>query len=583
MATHIQLSDLQAAIFWNGALLLALILAFFIQWLELKRLKLDLLSSFVVVAVFNVALVLGSRLGAIDLVNWKYLFWQGHGFHSPGKTVMGGLLLALPLFWLLKKYWHLEGTHADAIFIGLPLAAAVSRLGCAAAGCCHGVITTSAFSWTYGPGMPAYDWQLEHGFIHEGAEVSLPVYPVQLLFVIACLILFIFLWRIRKKLKHGGSLALLVVALLLLNRFCIEFLREATTNRGLLGATVLGLKAVQWFCLVGGLFMLAMFWRNERKKIEKENLPAGIPLGQMTWVMLFVIAILLLFRNIFSFDELSILLLSCVPVLGLLARKLWQEWTFLPNRLATTSVLSLTGILFLFTSLDTIPMMQKGNQWIDIGTGGTLGDFRYVYRNCDGDVIDEERLKLNSAGVDASYHYQLNQKTNIGAGVHGSFGKLTSEDAESEHNYRYSAFGPYLSLNSNWIGLRGGPLFISHNQIRKTQFENSLGPAFSAYFRLGKIHKYYFDAAINDYPGFHYYPEPSFNIGLFNWAFEDYSGAKNISLGLTSLQGIEDEIGFYISGRVPLGKTMFNLNGGLYFQNGTIFSLGLNYRWRIDE
>lgn len=99
MAMLIQFSDIQAAIFWNGALLLALILALFVQWSEIKRLSLDPLSSFVMIAAFNTALLVGSKLGAIDAVSWQGLFQDGAAIHDSGKTIMGGLLLALPVYF----------------------------------------------------------------------------------------------------------------------------------------------------------------------------------------------------------------------------------------------------------------------------------------------------------------------------------------------------------------------------------------------------------------------------------------------------------------------------------------------------
>ncbi len=62
MPIAIHLSALQAAALWNSAILLALAVALFVQYLEIKRLKLDVLSSFVVIAAVNAALLLGLAL-----------------------------------------------------------------------------------------------------------------------------------------------------------------------------------------------------------------------------------------------------------------------------------------------------------------------------------------------------------------------------------------------------------------------------------------------------------------------------------------------------------------------------------------
>src|SRR5690606_28791456 len=100
MNMFIQLSDWQAAILWNGAIALALLLMLFVQWKEIKRTGLDALSTFVAIAIFNTALLIGARLGAMDGAAWQ-TWWQGQAMsHNTGKSIFGGLLLALPVYWL---------------------------------------------------------------------------------------------------------------------------------------------------------------------------------------------------------------------------------------------------------------------------------------------------------------------------------------------------------------------------------------------------------------------------------------------------------------------------------------------------
>ncbi|MCB9038159.1 MAG: hypothetical protein H6557_16205 [Lewinellaceae bacterium] len=79
---------MEAAIFWNGAILLALILVLFVQWQEIKRLRLDLLSSFVVIAALNTIFLTGARLGAVDV---GYYDFPGVHFY-PEPIVSFGLV-----------------------------------------------------------------------------------------------------------------------------------------------------------------------------------------------------------------------------------------------------------------------------------------------------------------------------------------------------------------------------------------------------------------------------------------------------------------------------------------------------------
>ena len=580
MLTIIQLSDLRAALFWNSAIILAVIVALFIQWKEMKRLRLNLVHGFVVIAAINTALVVGSRLGALDIAGWQSLFYGGPLPPSSGKTILGGLLLAIPVYLLFKKYWRLPGTLADVIFIALPLAAAVGRLGCVAAGCCHGMVANGWLSWHYGPGMPAYEWQLEQGLIPEGAAASLPVYPVQAFFVVSTLLIFILLWRIRRKLKSSGSLALLVVGAILLNRAGVEFFREATTNRGILGFLFGGLKISQWICLLGSGAALALLWKNEhRKAISKIRAKLISPLF-ISGALFTLTASILLFHQLLSFEEKVVLGLSYCPAMAAVIRRVWAGWELLPWRLATVSLLSVTTLILAATPLDSIPQIVKGDRWFDIQVGGVTGAYDEVSRDCSGNVIDTKKVNLNSAGFDVSYNYQSGDKENVGLGVHGSFGKVKAEDPLMEDNFNYQAYGPYLSFNSRRLGLRGGPLFIHYGgrPWKDMQYYHNYPSKevnLTAYLRLGNRAKYFVDVGYYDFPGAHFFPEPSFSIGLFNWGFEDPTGGRNLRLGLAA---INEETGVVASARGPLWKGNLFLEGSLYVQRKPMIGMGLKYR-----
>jgi prolipoprotein diacylglyceryltransferase len=581
MGTQIQLSALQSGIFWNAALFLAIVTAFVVQWSEIKRLGLHPLNSFVTIAAFYVALLIGSRLGAIGISEWKDIFLNGVHPHTD-KTILGGLLFALPVYWFLKTRWKLQGTHADAIFIALPLAAAMGRLGCIAAGCCFGSVSSGNFAWTYGPGMPAYEWQVAQGLIQAGAEKTLPVYPVQLVFSAVNFFLFGTLWIIRKRLKSAGSLALLAIGLIFLNRFGIEFLRVAASNRGMLGDVMIGLKLVQWVCLIGAILMLGLFWRNERHAKKDKAVSENVPLLEIAVFLLVITASVFLSRDFVRLNERLMLLLFCTPAMGLLVQEIRQKWSFFPQRLATASMFSISSILFLFTSLDTIPTTVYPEHSFKFGAGGATGSFADVDRNCDGDVINQETIQLGSANFNAAYQNKLGEAENIELGFRGNFGRLSSSKPETAFNYNFGAFNPYFSLNYRSLGFRIGPVFVNKkpSSTVTAPFFTQKEPIFLYYFRIGNPRKFYTDLGSYEFAGMLAYPEPKFTWGFFNWGFNDPSGAKNVRLGMSIIQ---DQVGLSISGRGPLGNSSLNLNGGLFIQNGVSLMLGVDYRMKLRE
>lgn len=582
MNVFIQLSELQAALFWNAALVLALVLVLFMQWSAIKAAGLDTLTAFVAIAVFNTALLTGARLGALEVADWQ-AWWNGQAMgHSGSKSLFAGLLFALPAYWMLKKLLHLGWAHADALFVALPLGAGIGRLGCAAAGCCYGVISHSDLAWTYGPGMPAYDWQVSQGLIAAGAEASLGVMPVQLLFTLSNLLLFLFLWRIRRYLKTPGSLALLSIALIFLNRFGLEFWREAATDRGILGEWYGGLKVVQWFCLIVGLSAFVFFWRRQQRGIRQAEPVEPAPLLPLSLVLFSGVFAVALFKDLLSLDELLLLLISALPALILLVRELWVNWAELQRPLATAMFSSGIGLLMMFTTLDTIPAMQKGEHWLTIGGSATSGSFKEVYRNCDGDIIGQEKIKWQTGTFDATYYYPLGPKTNMAVGLRGEFGGVRSDSLHSSYNYSFSAINPYFAFNHSWIGFTTGPIYL-HRQAEAGYASNYFVPKETYqkfYLRLGAIHKYYYDLEYNTFPSLDVYPYPTVSSGIVNWGFNDRSGTKNIRLGLAVM---ENQTAFLIGGKVPLGKTMLHAEGTLYMYEEMMFNLGIKYHWQLRK
>ena len=105
------------------------------------------------------------------------------------------------------------GKLCDVCAFGLILAQAVGRIGCLLNGCCYGTTTDLPWgtTWThpdsYGPLVDA-------------------VHPTQIYELLFDLVLFAFLWGIRKRINVPGGIYLIYISVYSIGRFLISFLRE---------------------------------------------------------------------------------------------------------------------------------------------------------------------------------------------------------------------------------------------------------------------------------------------------------------------------------------------------------------------
>lgn len=162
-------------------------------------------------------------------------------FSAKGLTFYGGLICAaLAIWWYAKKhkigFFHLN----DALAPTMMLAYSLGRIGCQVAGDGDwGIENThpKPFNW-----MP--DWMWSYTYPHNVNEVGIKiagctdtkfcnelpvgVYPTPFYEIIACFILFLLLWSLRKRLKIPGTLFALYLMLNGLERFFIEKIRVNT-------------------------------------------------------------------------------------------------------------------------------------------------------------------------------------------------------------------------------------------------------------------------------------------------------------------------------------------------------------------
>jgi phosphatidylglycerol:prolipoprotein diacylglycerol transferase len=161
----------------------------------------------------------------------------------------------------------------DAAAPGLMLAYAVGRIGCHVAGDGDwGIVNTHTkpFSW-----LPNWMWAYNypHNVNEAGVRIAgcldtkycnqlpQPVYPTPLYETIICLVLFLILWSLRKRLKIPGTLFAVYLMLNGLERFLIEKIR-VNVRMHFLGLHPTQAEVVSLLLFISGLIIFVVLKRN---------------------------------------------------------------------------------------------------------------------------------------------------------------------------------------------------------------------------------------------------------------------------------------------------------------------------------
>ncbi len=189
--------------------------------------------------------------GFLALQESRDVFW----------TLLGGGLVAL---LYIRWYKAPLGRVLDLGVLALPLAQAIARLGCTAAGCCYG-IPTDSWLGVYLPDDRGL-WAVR--------------YPTQLLAAAANLLIFLALLAVdrygrrQSRLSPGGGgtwffdgfLALLYILLFSLKRFALAYLRQEGAVPLLGPLSWMHLNALLAGCVAAGLIVWNLVKREEQTK-----------------------------------------------------------------------------------------------------------------------------------------------------------------------------------------------------------------------------------------------------------------------------------------------------------------------------
>ena len=164
-----------------------------------------------------------------------------------GLTFYGGLFLALfASFVITKKHKESFWKVLDATAPALVIAYAIGRVGCLLVGDDYGIASTLPWAMPFPKGSPP---TLE------------AVHPTQIYETIVMSLVFLVLWKIRKKERPVGWLAGIYLVLAGLERFFVEFIRTTTESpiSGLSVAQVMALALI----LIGAFKYMSVRKRSE--------------------------------------------------------------------------------------------------------------------------------------------------------------------------------------------------------------------------------------------------------------------------------------------------------------------------------
>lgn len=248
---------------------------FLAKEIERKKLDPDLATQVTLLAmVFG---IIGSKLFNL-FENWSDFLNDpvGMAFSPGGLTFYGGLILAVIAIWIYVKRKGVPFlVIADVAAPALALAYGIGRIGCHLAGDGdYGIPTSLPWGTNYENGtvppsvmfsdpdlLKHFPWIAQK--FPNGVPNNTPLHPAPIYEFIVMMIIFLILWRFRKKVWMDGKLFMLYLVFAGIERFLIEFIR-------LNPRYLFGLSEAQLISVVMIIFgSLAFYYLSKNKNLKK--------------------------------------------------------------------------------------------------------------------------------------------------------------------------------------------------------------------------------------------------------------------------------------------------------------------------
>ena len=492
--------------------IIAFLTCFVVLIVEGRMRNFPVLPWLLVIATGFIFFVLGCRIFAYSIEDWKTVLTYQAPDHATGLVMLGGLLLSVPAILASKRLVNLSASSLDAYAFILPVGMCIQRLGCLMAGCCYGTVT-HGFGIRYGIDTPAFYEHSLQAIIPGDAIHSLPVHAVQVYESIGCLIAVAVLFWFKKRLKSVGSLFYASGLCYYVVRFITEFFRSPNAH-AIDVKPWLYLNSIQWLmlCLIAGSVIILVVKERKPGTVSK-NRHTGI---EAALVLYFLLLVVLSFfaSKLFGSAEIVVVCLVLFTTGGYLLVELFKLLT-LPRLRLTTSCL-LFGSLIMMSQ--TYPEVAESDStqisYNTISVGGLWGSQTLEYGGyhaCSSRTVPHSDLFQNEYkvyGLGFSQTTQIKEANSFTWGVSAFHGKFKEDDHHREwfpstpvtindsRTINMYGINPYLQWDTRYAGIGIGAHFgdlvsqIKHPDEQPAGWPTTVEklPVYpQVYFRLGRM------------------------------------------------------------------------------------------------
>jgi phosphatidylglycerol:prolipoprotein diacylglycerol transferase len=528
---------------------LAFIVCLFIYLVEGNRRKFPMLKWVFLLVFTQLLFIFGSKVVTFSTHDFYLLLTRFQLPESQNKSLAGGLLFGGIGFVAGIAFLRFKQNIADAFALAIPAGIAVQRLGCFAAGCCHGRISDLPWAVKYPAQTLPHFHQFNENLITNNDFLSLPVHPVQLYEMAGLLAVVFVIFKLRNAFKAKGSLALLSFILIFMVRFVSEFFRDPAAHT-IGGKMFMVFNTTQLVLVPLTLLFIFILWKRE--KTGQAATSATATDFNPAFAFLLFLILTTCFRalkNWFTLPEVMVLTVTFIVAYTLLGFRIFQKLYYSPYRW-----LYLAGFIIpLILTAQTYPTGEQDSVFVKkyktlkIGLG--TGDFENSYSLGQGEGCDRvsntqyfrQQYTLGGAAIEFTEERpELKQQFRYGA--EAMIGKHTETRLSDNMVNENTLFGitPYLNFETNWFGIGGG-------------------------LHVGNL-AYAYENISDDGTGIpksgvkevNVYPQLYLRTGPQRWFFVDYRLADHFP---SSFPGIRQQLG---------------IGTGLGTKNGTRLRLGFN-------
>jgi phosphatidylglycerol:prolipoprotein diacylglycerol transferase len=240
--------------------------ATYILFIEAKRKGLDIFYTLEVVLLSICSILIGGKLFYL-IENWNSFIQNPahYALNFTGSTFYGGFILGTIVFYFYLKIKKIPFLFAaDSVAPSLSVTYGFGRIGCHLSGDgCYGIPTnlpwgTNFENGTMPPSLMCRNTEIAQAYPNGVVPDNTLLHPTSVYEAVVAFIIFIILWKSRKKDWAHGKLFMLYLLLSSAARFFVEFIR-------LNPRILFGLSEAQLIAIVLGTIGIFGFYKLSNK------------------------------------------------------------------------------------------------------------------------------------------------------------------------------------------------------------------------------------------------------------------------------------------------------------------------------